>query len=51
MMPAPSAQGEFEPKPAALLGQRYGRRGLIVVALGGLPCIIQWRYSSLFGGG
>jgi hypothetical protein len=36
---------------AALLGQRYGQRGLVVVALGGLPCIIQWRYSSLFGGG
>jgi hypothetical protein len=36
---------------AALLGQRYGQRGLVVVALGGLPCIIQWRYSALFGGG
>jgi hypothetical protein len=35
---------------AALLGSRYGSRGLAVVALGGLPLLLQWRYAALFGG-
>jgi hypothetical protein len=34
---------------AALLGARYGPQGLAVVALGGLPSLLLWRYSALFG--
>ncbi|MES2626535.1 MAG: hypothetical protein V4628_14720, partial [Pseudomonadota bacterium] len=35
---------------AALLGSRYGKHGIVMVALGGLPLLLSWQYGSLFGG-